>query len=210
MKQYVLLFSTWILMFQYACTNPFTTRADLVEEPDISSGVVYDTPNQPEIVFSNFIKSIEQKNADEYMRCLSSTDSRFRFEPDAGYLQEFISNGWSLVEEQNYFAQLTISSKSDYPKIIFAFTDTISPPVRPIYLPAADDSVETTYDPYLMLITHSPDSTQIVKGYASFKLFHDHDSDNWHIYHWIDKAMDDAPSQCMTALKLYYSKNAGL
>jgi hypothetical protein len=189
------------------CTNPFTTRADQVEPP-ITNGVVYNTPNQPEIVFENFTKSIQNKNIQEYMRCLSEKEEQYHFEPAQYYREEFRNINWQLDDERSYFTELTKSSKSDFPRLNFAFTDTTTPRLRPIYPQAADDSVESDYVSYRFRIAFSADSSQTYEGDAHFKLYHNHDSDRWFIYYWQDRAKNSVFERTVSALKLTFYKSA--
>ncbi len=194
-------------VFLAGCTNPFTTRADQVEPPN-TSGVVYNTPNQPEIVFENFTKALQNNNIQEYMRCLSETEERYRFEPEQYYRDDFRNINWQLDDERSYFTELTKSSKSDFPKLQFAFTDTTTPPLHPIYLPAADDSVESDYVAYRFRVAFSADSSQTYEGEAHFKLYHNHDSDRWYIYYWQDRAKNSDFEHTISALKLTFYKSA--
>ena len=208
MKHILFIISLFTLLaVMSACTNPFTTRAKQVEPPN-TSGVVYSTPNQPEIVFDNFIKAIQNNNIEEYMRCLAETEKRFHFEPAQYFREEFRAINWQLDDERSYFTELTKSSKSNFPRLSFSFVDTTSPPLHPIYLPAADDSMESNYVQYRMRITFSADSARTFEGDAHFKLYHNHDSDRWFIYYWQDQAEEAGDSKTLSALKLDFYKNS--
>ncbi len=209
----VLIFSG--ILFIWSCTNPFSSRADKVEKPEIQTpGSGYDfTPAiNPDIVFLNFEKSIAEKNIEEYMRCFvpqtQTTPPGFYFEADPYYGSEFENRPWTLFDERNYFTQLTVSGKGVYPILTFSVVDT-SISWRPITPTSVNDSVETNNFRYQLLIRSSLDSTAVFQGYARFKLFKSKTPpETWHIYFWQDLAFQNQHKKSWTFLKLLYRKKS--
>ena len=204
MKQYVLTFFTLISLTAVSCTNPFTTRAGQVEEPETGE-VEYLSPNEPENVIKNFILAIKNKNLTEYMNCFSPAEqARFKFEPEPFYLNEFLTNGWSLNDEEDYFNQLRASVL----KLSFGWQGVDEPALHPVFVSAPNDSVESDVTPYSMTVTFNIDSARAYEGTAFFKLYHDQETQKWHIYYWKDKALDDKYDATITALKTFYNKKS--
>jgi hypothetical protein len=199
MKQRLFIIFGLLVAVLAACTNPFTTRADKVEKPNVTD-IQFEIPNEPENVLNNFKRAITNKNVQEYMNCFSPDPLRYRFDPEQYYFEDFQATGWSLDHEQDFFNQLTKSVMT----LNFGFVDPEEPALNPIYLPAAEDSVETGFSKYQMTVNYSIDSSQVFSGLTRFKLFHDHDKDTWYIYYWQDKAENDAYNLTTTALKTQY------
>ncbi len=205
MKQYVLTFLSLLLPALVSCTNPFTTRAGQVEKPQTGE-VEYLSPNEPENVIKNFILAIKNKNLNEYMNCFSPAgQERFRFEPEPFYLNEFLTRGWTLSDEEDYFDRLRASVL----RLNFTWRDVDEPALRPVFISAPNDSVESDVTPYSMLVTFNIDSAKTYEGTAFFKLYHDQEMQKWHIYYWEDKALDENKADItITALKVFYNKKS--
>ncbi len=205
MKQYVLTFFTLLgLAAVVACTNPFTTRAGQVEKPQ-TGDVEYLSANEPENVIKNFILAIKNKNLTQYMNCFSPADqARFKFEPEPYYFNEFLTRGWTLTDEEDYFDQLRVSVL----RLNFAWKGVDAPALHPVFVSAPNDSVESDVTPYSMLVTFNIDSARAYEGTAFFKLYHDQGTQKWHIYYWKDKAIDDKSDETITALKIFYNKKS--
>ena len=208
MKQSVLTFSILFvlgLVAVVACTNPFTTRAGQVEEPETGE-VEYLSPNEPENVLKNLLLAIKNKNLTEYMNCFSPADlARFKFEPEPFYLNEFLTRGWTLSDEEDYFDQL----RSSVLHLNFSWQNGDEPILHPVIGSAPNDSVESVVTPYSMLVAFDIDSARTYEGTAFFKLYHDQGTQKWHIYYWKDKALNDTKvDKTITALKFFYNKKS--
>jgi len=94
----------------------FTTRNP--EEPDTGKSS-FVPPTSPNIVISNFISAIVEKNVENYISCLSDTSSSdkypFYFKPTANAfaLYSSIFQSWNNFNERNYFNKLISAMPSD-------------------------------------------------------------------------------------------------
>jgi len=84
-----------------SCKNPFATRE---AEPPTEGRTSWQLPTDPIIVLQNMIAAIEEKNVENYMKCLVDSANLFHFTPDqyqastnAGIFEQ-----WSLAQEQSY------------------------------------------------------------------------------------------------------------
>lgn len=210
----LLLYAVGVLVI-LACTNPFSTRSDQVETPDVPANQgssSFDPAIDPEVVFVNLKKALSQKNVDEYMRCFIGTDPeaphRFHFEPEIYYRSEFDNLNWTLLEERDYFTKITKSKNSQYPKLTLTFvSDTLS--LRPITPTSINDSLETNSLIYNLETVFSADSVAVYKGNTRFKLYRSQKPpETWHIYYWQDNALNRAYEKSWTYLKLQMNKSA--
>ncbi|MEZ4822388.1 MAG: hypothetical protein R2942_08175 [Ignavibacteria bacterium] len=89
-----------------------------VIEPPTESRSTFIQPTSPDLVLTNLIFSISEKNLDNYMRCFCRfkfSNKRFRYFPDAvlsGILPVF-SHGISAVERV-YYSNLISLYRSKY------------------------------------------------------------------------------------------------
>lgn len=214
-----IIFLSILSFFLIACTNPFTTRQKAVEPPDVGSPggkTVYDPAVNPDLVFVNLKKSIEEKNSDEYMKCfIPQTQNgqihQFAFVPEQHFINEFARQPWTLNDEQNYFIQLIRSQKNDYPKIDLSLNEDNPITLNPITPTSINDSLETSSVKYQLTIFYSRDSVKIYTGIVQFKLYKSNiPPEIWYIYYWEDNAINNQYDKSWTALKLYYRKQADL
>ncbi len=199
------------------CTNPFTTREGQVEKPEINQPggkSIYDPAVNPDIVFTNLQKAIQEKNIEEYMRCLipetqNGNVHTFVFLPEQHFSNEFAKQPWTLNDEQNYFIQLSRSQKGDYPKLDLTLADGGSIPLNPITPTSVNDSLETGSVKYQLSVLYSRDSVKVYSGILQFKLYRSNiPPEIWYIYFWRDNALNKKYDNSWTALKLYYRKKA--
>lgn len=103
---------TLLLVFSLVITisscSFFSTRNP--EEPD-ESNVIFLTPTSPNIVISNLVNSIVGKNTENYITCLTDSNSMtspFNFLPSANANSTFIGSfdNWTLFSEKTYFLSL--------------------------------------------------------------------------------------------------------
>ena len=200
MKQYLLISLTVLLIGTVSCTNPFTTRADLVEKPKISD-VEYLSPTTPENLIVNFTLSIQKKDVVKYTESFNPELPSFKFEPDPHYFEDFQAIGWRTENERNFFDKLTKSVVSMY----FNFTETEELVILPIDVTAPDDSMFTDFIGYKMTVNFNQEESSVYEGSARFKFFHNHQTQKWHIYYWQDRAIDEKYDLSITALKLFYN-----
>jgi hypothetical protein len=158
-------------------------------EPPSNVGATFVPPTSPDIVLSNLILAIRERNTGNYLRCLPdtlSTDVQFRFIPTAAASGRYVSTftSWSLASEQSYFNALTV------------FTDpqtTSSLELMGKFSVVAADSA--IYDgSYLLTFLHSvPGVAQSVRGTLQFTLRPDR-TFFWRIIRWVDNPDGDLPS----------------
>jgi hypothetical protein len=95
-----------------SCKNPFATRE---AEPPTEGRTSWRLPADPMIVLQNMTAAIEEKNVENYMKCLVDSINLFRFTPDqyqastnAGIFEQ-----WSLGHEQSYINKAFTSIPDD-------------------------------------------------------------------------------------------------
>ena len=205
-------FILFVFLLTLQCTNPFTTRSDQVQKPDNQNGsnTSYDPAINPDLVFTNLRKSINQKKIEEYMRCLipeqNQNEHQYIFDADPYFKDEFSTRPWTLSDERNYFTQLILSGKNDYPLLSFEFADS-NLSLRPITPTSVNDSLESNSVPYKLRVTYTPDSSVVYQGQCRFKIFKlTAPPETWHIYYWQDLAVNQMYDKTWTFLKLYFRK----
>lgn len=108
MTKIIIILLITIISLLAGC-DMFSTRTP--EEPDKGKSS-FIPPTSAQIVVSNFISAIEEKNADNYILCLADTSQSdkfsFYFKPtaDAFSIYSSIYANWNLFSERNYFNKL--------------------------------------------------------------------------------------------------------
>ncbi|MCB0282924.1 MAG: hypothetical protein KDF60_10125 [Calditrichaeota bacterium] len=201
-----LLFFLNIIFFSSGCTDLFSTREDKVEKPDPgSTSGIFEAATSPEIVLNNLSRSLEQKNVSKYMENFADpTDfplKPFRFVGDANY-QDQLAQEWTYTDEQNYFNNVVFNSFGKSPSIRFTYVDSL-PNTTPINLLAFDDSVETDFFKY-QLIVEASDTTLVFSGLSKFKMFRSRETarEIWYIYNWSDRSLENEQLKTWTYLKI--------
>ena len=191
-------FLLFIFTIVASCTNPFSTRDP--EKPESGSNI-YDNATLPKIAIENLIKSIKEKNVNEYKKLFAAEISghSFTFEPEPSLIENFVGN-WTIQEEESYFKNLVSSSSANYPILNLSFnvTEYSFPGVEP---GSESDSVTTNNMQYVLTVNPG-DSTTIYKGNTEFKLFRSKIDQFWYIYHWKDNAIDQDYNATWTNLKI--------
>ncbi|UCE04522.1 MAG: hypothetical protein JSW07_12915 [bacterium] len=107
-----LLILILILIVFNACKNPFATRE---AEPPSEARTSWQFPTDPIIVLQNMKVAIEEKNVENYMKCLVDSINLFQFTPDqyeasnnAGIFEQ-----WTLAHEQSYINKAFTSIPDD-------------------------------------------------------------------------------------------------
>lgn len=100
-----------------SCKNPFATRE---AEPPTEGRTSWQLPIDPMIVLQNMIAAIEEKNVENYMKCLVDSANLFHFTPDqyqastnAGIFEQ-----WSLAHEQSYINKAFTSIPDDSTRLL--------------------------------------------------------------------------------------------
>ena len=180
MKKYLLLILS-ILFF--GCDSLFGTR----EAEDPNENVVrslWQQPTSPDIVLENMSNAFLERNAENYMRCLtdsSSSERVFIYIPD----QETAINNpgafdnWTLEDERRYINLLF--SESSLPSgalALLGFEEFEEPSI-----PSDTATFEEVYD---LDINHRLENVPTrMKGIARLRMANDFDG-NWSIYRWED------------------------
>ena len=180
MKKYLLLILS-ILFF--GCDSLFGTRE--AEDPDENVGrSLWQQPTSPDIVLENMSNAFLERNADNYMRCLtdsSNSERDFVYFPD----QETAINNpgafssWTLEDERRYIN--LIFSESSLPSgalALLGFEEFEEPSI-----PSDTATFEEIYD---LDIMHRLENVPTrMKGIAKLRMAKDF-SGNWSIYRWED------------------------
>lgn len=163
-------------MSLYSC-GLFDTR-DV--EPPTQTRSTFIQPTSPDIVLTNLIYSIAEKDLDNYMRCfVDSVYSvrRFRFIPDALSQSSYpVFLTWNLNSERIYFSNLISSTDPTSSSNLFPDNETIN---------TAIDSAILDMD-YILVFNHtSTNVAREVKGKLRFVMGSDSRS-LWSIHTWYD------------------------
>jgi len=107
-----LLILILILIVLNTCKNPFATRE---AESPTEGRTSWQFPTDPIIVLQNMKVAIEEKNVENYMKCLVDSINLFHFTPDqyeasnnAGIFEQ-----WTLAHEQSYINKAFTSIPDD-------------------------------------------------------------------------------------------------
>lgn len=163
-------------MSLYGC-GLFDTR-DV--EPPTQTRSTFIQPTSPDIVLTNLIYSIAEKDLDNYMRCFVDTVysvRRFRFIPDALSQSSYpVFLTWNLNSERIYYSNLISATDQTASSNLFPDNETFT---------TAIDSAILDMD-YILVFNHS--STNVakeVKGKLRFVMGSDSRS-LWSIHTWYD------------------------
>jgi len=137
-------------------------------------------PTTPDIVITNFISAITERNLNNYLQCFVDSNfsaRRFSFSPDALSQQQYpIFRYWNLNNERYYYTSLISQTSSSATSYLFLSNVIVNP--------SSDTSV---YDAdYLLRFDHNVTSIpRTLKG--KMRLIIGVDSRNlWSIHNWYD------------------------
>ncbi|MEJ5350278.1 MAG: hypothetical protein WHS65_01670 [Melioribacteraceae bacterium] len=155
----------------------FSTRTP--EEPNKPSSS-YLTATSPEILFSNFKSSVEEKIIENYISCFVDTSflkKKFIFIPASGSSAQYpVLNNWTIREEKQYFINL-ISKLPQGKNIILLIENTQTN--------LFGDSAVYYFDYALTINSNNQLIGGTFKGTAQFKIFSD-SRGQWSIVEWQD------------------------
>lgn len=182
MKKNILI----IVIFYLSGCDLFTTRD--AEQPETSRSE-YQTAFTPEILISNLVNSLKDKNSENYLSCLSDsafTDKIFSFLPSSEALSQFpaLGDNWSKKNESQYFNNIKI-------KI---------PDAQPIILNLTNTSTSLHGDSLTYLASYSLDSPftdENIPSHYQGDLIFEMIRDSrlvWSIYFWRDIKSSGLPS----------------
>lgn len=101
-----------VLLLAHSCKNPFATRE---AEPPTEGRTSWQFPTDPMIVLQNMKYAIEEKNVENYMKCLVDSNAIFHFEPDQfeASTNAGIFDFWNLSREQTYINRVFTAIPDD-------------------------------------------------------------------------------------------------
>jgi hypothetical protein len=106
-----------IISILISSCDMFTTRD---AEPPIKPRSDYKTPFTPEILLSNLINSLKDKDIENYLSCLSDpafTNKIFTFLPSSEALAQFpaLGNNWNKSNESQYMNNIKVKIPDQLP-----------------------------------------------------------------------------------------------
>ena len=164
----------------------FTTRdAESPQKPRSD----YQTAFTPEILVSNFINSLKDKDIENYLSSLSDssfTDKIFSFSPSSEALSQFpaLGDNWSKKNESQYLNNLNIKIPDELP-----ITLTLSNPSQSVH----GDSITYVASYSLNVPLNETTIPSNYQGELIFELVRD-SRFVWSIYFWRDIKRSDSPS----------------
>lgn len=178
----ILVLSLISLLYLNSC-NLFSLRNP--EQPD-NGNVSFQPPTSPTIVISNLTNAIIEKNAENYISCLtdsSATISNFNFLPSANATSSFIGtfDNWTTFSEKTYYLSM-ISNMESFNKPEILFTN--------VKLDLFSDSAIYTSN-YLINIEHKVSNfPKSFQGNLRFTIVQNN-SGLWYIKRWYDYSNND-------------------
>lgn len=199
-KKGITLHLIFILIFAmvFVCKTPFSTREP---EPPNTGQSSWIQPTSPNFVMMNLRKSISEKNANNYLRCLADSgvsEHSFSYIPDAAAnaANPHLFEKWDKEKERNFLNQLLVFLPKDC-------TSTVDFQLKSEN--AFQDSVILMQD-YTLIIAHKQQQQgcpKYMKGQAEIRLIRSSE-DLWYIHRWIDYATGDYPT--WSALRAFFGK----
>ncbi len=190
----ILLFS---LFFLNSC-DVFSTRTP--EKPN-SSRSSYQPPTSANIVISNLISSIKEKNIENYISCfadsIQGSNKGFTFTPSSDAQSRFpnLFTNWSIDEEERTFLSMISNLKENQsPNLVFTndrFDILLSDSAvysadYELYVPHNLNSIKENFSGTLFF-TLIPSSNQL-----------------WSISNWIDISRNDSLVDSWSILKAHF------
>ena len=164
----------------------FNTRS---AEPPNQPRSSYQQPVTPDILISNLVSSLEDKNVENYLACLSDssfTHRVFVFSPSSAALSQFpsLSDNWGRKNEEQYFNNM-ISKVSDNVQITLSLSNVSISPLGDSLIYSASYSLSVPNND-----ANIPNNYQ---GDLKFSMIRDSRA-TWSIYNWQDTKSSDLPS----------------
>ncbi|HAB53789.1 MAG: hypothetical protein A2315_04395 [Ignavibacteria bacterium RIFOXYB2_FULL_35_12] len=164
----------------------FTTRDAQPPEKPRSD---YQTAFTPEILISNFINSLRDKDTENYLSCLSDpafTDKIFAFLPSSEALAQFpaLGNNWNKSNESQYMNNLKVKIPDELPITLILSNSSSS---------VHGDSITFVASYSLNVPLNETTIPTNYQGELIFELVRD-SRFVWSIYFWQDIKRIDSPS----------------
>jgi len=149
-------------------------------EPPSNTRSNFIQPTSPDIVLTNLIFSIAEKDLDNYMRCFVDSAfsvRRFNYIPDALSQSSYpVFLNWNLNSERIYFSNLVSATFTDASSNLFADNEILN---------TAIDSAVMDLD-YILVFNHNRNNVaKELKGKLRFVMGTDSRS-LWSIHTWYD------------------------
>jgi len=152
-------------------------------DPESPSGQSssFEPATTPSIVITNLQNAVQEKNKENYRRCLVDTsfsDKEFQFQPTAEAAARYVSvfTGWSVTSEEEYFRNLSESRGGSVARLDF-FNQTTTT--------QSQDEVLFAAKYHLVFQHQNSNLPQEARGNLQFYIARDQRS-TWSIYRWID------------------------
>lgn len=173
-----------LMMLLCACRSLFSTRDP---ETPVESQSSWIPPLSPELVLMNMQNAILERNSENFIRCLSSSERLYVFIPDPDVMANYgeIFNNWNLISEQTAIQQVFSLLPADSTAYLLFPED-----IREVQ--GADSTVFVKK--YLLEI--HPLQTElptIYEGQVEYWLYPNAQGE-WSIYNWTDFAVEGAQS----------------
>lgn len=142
----------------------------------------------PEILIGNLVNSMQDKDVQNYISCFidsSFTNVKFHFSPSSGAISQypFLSIGWSVRDEEQYFNNL-ITKVTEGSLITLSLTNEQ-------YSPQGDSLIYTAT--YSINVPNNQSEPKDYQGDLRFTMVRDSRS-IWVIYFWQDTKSTNLPS----------------
>jgi len=182
MKKLVLIIASFLIS---GCDLFDTREAEPPEKPRSD----YQLAFTPELLDSNLVNSLKDKDLENYLSCLSDptfTNKIFSFTPSSEALSQFpaLGDNWNRTNESQYFKNLIIKTSGDLPITLNLSNSSTS---------NYGDSITYVASYSLNVPFTDVNIPSNYQGDLIFELIKDSRS-VWSIYSWRDIKRSDSPS----------------
>lgn len=180
------------LAFLYITLMVLYSGCDLLQtrdaQPPDQPRSTYQQAVSPEILISNLVNSMKDKDVQNYINCFidsSFTPVKFHFSPSSGAVSQypFLSANWSIRDEEQYFNNLVTKVTEGNP-ITLSLTNEL-------YSPQGDSLIYTAT--YSINVPNDQNEPKDYQGDLRFTMVRDSRS-VWVIYFWQDNKSTNLPS----------------
>ena len=190
MKKIIIAF----LMFSLISCDLLTTREP--EQPN-TAGNSNIPATSPDILFNNFISSIQNKILENYLACFidpSFSNKKYKFIASAGSVSQYPALiGWNIDSERQYF-QIMKAKAKDGQSITLTLSNGNNTQLG--------DSAVYQYDYSLSFLANDQTISGEYKGSVQFKIYLD-SRNQWVIGEWYDLRKDNYSSWSELKGRLY-------
>ena len=181
--KYFILYIAFVLMLS-GCDLLETRNAEPPNQPRST----YEQAVTPQLLISNLVNSLKDKDAQNYINCLvdsSFTQKKFIFSPSSGALSQypFLLDDWEVKDEDRYFRNL-ITRVSNQTPITLSLTNEQ-------YSPLGDSLIYTAT--YSINVPNDESEPKDYQGDLRFNMVRD-SRNVWVIYFWQDTKSTSLPS----------------